>query len=315
EMHQAIEKLSDEWNRVFQIAATVRASTAQHDFFMPLIQTAAEDIGLQNAEGYTDFLVSFKYAPHILSLGVPVFNLHTPWELSVIWHEMAGRKVRDMKEKDPDVFQRLIPSSYNPPAETSPEQDEGASDGDIQVGWTVGWMEELFEDGCSVLAFEDAFLPIFKNILFRYSNAVDSRHPRMNVRLAMAIMLLRLSQLDEVIEETRAKDILVASDEKYPGLGLKELAESEAEIILEAANAIHAKLAEECPGLKELTESKARDTILKAMEDYSALPKEGDDHVAISDIITKTESTLKELIRERQTSKDEPDVEALVKSL
>jgi hypothetical protein len=59
------------------------------------------------------------------------------------------------------------------------------------LGWSVDWLKELFEDAWSVLAIGKPFLPFFEDVLRRHS-AKDDRHPPLDVRIQVAKELLNL---------------------------------------------------------------------------------------------------------------------------
>lgn len=58
-----------------------------------------------------------------------------------------------------------------------------------ELGWSVDWFKELFEDAYSVLAIDTKFLHLFGDILSRHG-ARDDRHPPFDVRLEVAKALL-----------------------------------------------------------------------------------------------------------------------------
>jgi hypothetical protein len=62
-----------------------------------------------------------------------------------------------------------------------------------EEGWSVDWLEELFEDSFSVMNFDVNFLPIFDKLLQRYADGgKDMRHPPRYLRLASAAALQML---------------------------------------------------------------------------------------------------------------------------
>ena len=63
-------------------------------------------------------------------------------------------------------------------------------------GWCVDWFKELFEDAWSLLAIREPFMHFFKDVLDRHV-ATDGRHPPLQVRLDVAVEILRLMQSDE----------------------------------------------------------------------------------------------------------------------
>jgi len=247
-MHRAIEKLSREWERIFQVLSAARFIDSRLDVLRPVIEAASDDIGLNIQEfvalphfGRRFSLVSFKYTKDFVTLGIPVFNLYTPWEWSIFWHEMAGRKVQIMKAKQPDVFAKLIPSNYKSSSKQN-NNDSTASN----PSWPADWMEELFEDGCSVLAFGPDFLPILESILRRYSADSDMRHPPIDIRLDVARLLLK-QDLDHKVQPE----------------------------VQEAAKNVRKLLAKKCPDLFERPGSsgrKVRKAILKAMKKFHKNP-------------------------------------------
>ena len=177
-LHRAIEKLSDEWVRIAQILPAAMMAQDQIAMLTPVVHAAKQDVGLAYERvavvpqfGLHFELVSFKYAPNVVILGIPVFNLDTPWEWSVIWHEVAGHKVRQLKDEDTATFENMRPKDEN---------------GRPLEKWSADWMEELFEDSCSAHAFGAPFIPVFERILNRYPPEGDGRHPPSAIRLSMA---------------------------------------------------------------------------------------------------------------------------------
>jgi hypothetical protein len=199
-LFRAIEKLSDEWENLSQVLPAALMAQARVNALVPVVQTAMRDVDLLYNQvavlpqfGRQFSLVSFKYAPGVAILGIPVFNLYTPWEWGVIWHEMAGHKVRVMKQKAPQVFEALRPP------------EGGAT-------WSADWMEELFEDACGVRAFEPGaqrFIGIFDRVLSRYNPDGDARHPPKKVRLRMALLIAGEALDDRLPEEKEARDRIV----------------------------------------------------------------------------------------------------------
>ena len=193
-MQNGLERLVMEWYRVYAVILAIRAnqSTGKASDIIqemhPVLQTAREDVYLS-----PDFLTIlhfgqdfsmrfFNYMENVAALNMPLATFESPWEWTILWHELAGEKVRSMKNRDPYFFDAMF-------YEIMSQLDEGQSEEAQSLGWSADWLEELFEDSFSVVNFPIHFLYVLKNLLERHADlgGEDSRHPPQAIRLAAAM--------------------------------------------------------------------------------------------------------------------------------
>lgn len=180
-------------------------------------------------------LRSFTYTKEFRTLDVPVTVLYTPWEWSVIWHEIAGIKVKEIKKRIPDFIKDALTAVHT--------RVQNKSD------WTEDYLEEIFEDACSVLVFGEKFIPIFEKILNRtYAEPLsgDTRHPSVSTRINMAKLLL-----GQIVEEA-------TQDQK------------------EAASVINSHMSDFLPSQKGVFQNgDPHSIIMDAMTTYEVSPQDG----------------------------------------
>jgi hypothetical protein len=235
--HEMLDKLTREWHLIYSLACAVELGSSHLEDFSPYVDQAIEDIGLTNSketfllipvfgEGFS--LVKVRYSSSNLAiLNLPISVVHSPWELSVIWHEMAGLKVFEIREKIKaflDSYARengLEVPVENVLARENPVTKfmEDVINGDrlennfkvkireyLTLGdkirgsqsrmWSQDWFEQLYEDACSVFAFGDEFVRVLQTILSRQERklSADWKHPDLNTRLIVARRLLALKK-------------------------------------------------------------------------------------------------------------------------
>lgn len=247
--HKMVDKLIREWEFIYQLVANAKLlgshlnTTEEFSWLNGILAVAQNDLNY----GQREFIIvpkitqryaltHFRYATEFAALDVPVSSLNAPWEWSVLWHELAGRKIRDILKADvhalevPSVAEQQGPGHEN--ARDLIEGLIGKLHNDLPVGytflktirqmlklplqpkWSQDWEEELFEDACSVLTFGADFLPVLESILNRSASLVDDRHPYPEIRLNMAKRLLDSSfkledaDAEEKIEAEVSKRIL-----------------------------------------------------------------------------------------------------------
>src|SRR5215212_2661775 len=108
-LHQAVDKLNQEWHTVIELIAALELGKSYLDGFQPYIKLAAQDIGLSRADDqfvliptFGEFfaLTRFEYSNTKLAmLKLPLSVINAPWEWSVFWHEVAGLKVEKIKKQ------------------------------------------------------------------------------------------------------------------------------------------------------------------------------------------------------------------------
>ncbi|MDX1377677.1 MAG: hypothetical protein R3307_02420, partial [Anaerolineales bacterium] len=106
--HEMLDKLTREWHLIYSLASAVELGSSHREQFQPYVNQAAEDIGLDDLKdnflliplfGESFSLVRLSYSSsNIAILNLPVSVIHSPWELSVFWHEMAGLKVVEIRD-------------------------------------------------------------------------------------------------------------------------------------------------------------------------------------------------------------------------
>lgn len=109
-MQKCLGKLEEEWNRVYQVMVANQAAHRQEnkDFIErlnKLVGWAAYDVGINTEDIHTFVapqlgdsyaLQFFNYTDNLMALTLPPSSLRAPWEWSVLWHEMAGYKIRQL---------------------------------------------------------------------------------------------------------------------------------------------------------------------------------------------------------------------------
>ena len=118
-LQEALNKLAAEWERVYQVIIASRAARSEMKTFIdaltPVVRAAAHSVGIDASNlsvipqiGSEFALQFFNYAGNFMVLSMSIFTLNAPWEWSIIWHEMAGHLVRQLKESEFEaVNQRL----------------------------------------------------------------------------------------------------------------------------------------------------------------------------------------------------------------
>jgi len=245
-----INKFTLEWEIIFQLIANAKLMNAQlsqgrgFSELDQVVNVAKDDLGFSD----WSFLViprlsrrfaltHFKYSSEFAALEVPFDSLNMPWEWSVIWHELGGRKVKDLKKKQPDIFRNILPDQGRVEEAkvsvsllfeeliTKIKSDQPVGSAPItrlrkaikkqaaQPQWSEDWVEEVFEDSCSVLTFGEVFIPILENVLNRQTPSSDARHPDPDTRVRIAKRLLHIdvkapSKAKESIEIELVKGLL-----------------------------------------------------------------------------------------------------------
>lgn len=238
--HEMVDTLTAEWHTITELIATVELGRSYLGQFEPYILQASEDIGITDIRdhflliptfGKYFALTSFKYSTTQLSMmKLPLSAITSPWEWGVIWHELAGLKVKkargllrehlesyakqkgisltdDQDEEETlfkDLFDRILNGSVIDGTLRSKLQpflkrrlgksrSGGGPKRDRRI-WSLDWLEQLFEDACSVLAFGDDLIFVFEKILGRESVKLkgDRRHPDLATRVTVAKRLLAL---------------------------------------------------------------------------------------------------------------------------
>ena len=107
-LQYALDKLKDEWQRLNTLAIANRTLTESPELFKALttvVGAAAFSVGVQAEKiaivpGSSFALYFFSYLKNFAILTVPIYSVKAPWEWSIFWHELAGYKVRKLKNAD-----------------------------------------------------------------------------------------------------------------------------------------------------------------------------------------------------------------------
>jgi hypothetical protein len=227
--HQAINRLCNEWKHLEPLIYAAR------DPHLGILQSLADAARpAQQGEPSTIYipifgrrfgLGSFRFAPGVHVIGVPFYNLETPWDWQVLWHEIGGQIVRlieqtvDSEGKN-EIEKEILPQlsacwqiwrdRYIRPADSAAPLDRATTvraspvplPGDEPVaGLTVapikfeqidqaGWIAELLEDAYCVMSLGPATLATLKRVLRQHyrdpGRLWDNRHPVPGLRLDMA---------------------------------------------------------------------------------------------------------------------------------
>ena len=244
--HEMLDKLTREWHVIYSLASSTELGSSFLGKYQKYVEQAVDDIGVRDPKanfllipifGESFSLVTVRYSASNLSiLKLPISVIHSPWELSVIWHEMAGLKISRIREQIKDFLDDYATANKLklPPHPVTTEMDpitelfqrireDRSLDDDIlrQVKeflsgrdgpgfrpdeiWSQDWFEQLYEDACSVLAFGEVFVPVLEKILGRQARKIyaDRRYPDLATRLQVAKRLLVLQKEEGTPQEER----------------------------------------------------------------------------------------------------------------
>lgn len=160
-------------------------------------------------------LVRFFYAPYVAISGVPIYDLESPWNWHVVWHEMAGHITQVMHTLH--AVERLAGQISTGAAgdawalwrrlyEHAPGATPAAGDEPWKNVKPIDFVAELLEDAYPALALGPTTLPTLQRVLAQhYRDAYqleDLRHPPMQMRIdCVATSLLILgSSRDELAQ-------------------------------------------------------------------------------------------------------------------
>jgi hypothetical protein len=177
-------------------------------------------------------LVTFEYAPYIAVLGMPLYNLETPWDWHVVWHEMAGRVVHHLEHNDSipvlpeDVWETWGNKYCEAPEDTdSVELPAASSDttgapDEMPTGMGLieetidraGWVAELLEDAYGFISLGPAMVRTLERVLRQHYKRddvlLDDRHPPPQLRLDMAGAILLEMAADPEIDLDVGQELL-----------------------------------------------------------------------------------------------------------
>ncbi len=105
-LQESLEKLTREWDRIAKIVAA--AQTLEPELRralrrVVLVAAAAVGVPAENiliVPGEVPALTFFHYIENFAVLTLPLYSLQAPWEWSIIWHELAGYKVRRLNAEE-----------------------------------------------------------------------------------------------------------------------------------------------------------------------------------------------------------------------
>lgn len=101
-LQDALNKLTDEWQRLGTIAVASQALAKDQELIQSLetvVEVAAYSIGIEAQRivvvpGKEFALYFFAYLENLIVFTVPVYSVQAPWAWSIFWHELAGHQVR-----------------------------------------------------------------------------------------------------------------------------------------------------------------------------------------------------------------------------
>jgi len=210
--HRLVNKLSRELEYIESLATSVlqndnyyaKDQPNEFSWFENVIRLAANDLDIDSNRLLVLFslyqtigLRSFVYTKEFYTLDLPVTILNTPWEWSVVWHELAGIKVKDIKKRLPNIIKNTLEIVH--------------SQVEVKSDWTEDYLEELFEDAGSILVFGNELIGPFEAILVRTYDQVetlDSRHPEIKVRINIAKLMLGQDTPDATADERVVAKVL-----------------------------------------------------------------------------------------------------------
>ena len=104
-MQNAIDKLRNEWQRINTIVSTGQVLEQDEKLIRSLksvVAVAAHSVGIEAERivivpGNTFALSFFIYLENFAVLTIPIYSMQAFWEWSIIWHELAGYKVRSLE--------------------------------------------------------------------------------------------------------------------------------------------------------------------------------------------------------------------------
>lgn len=159
-------------------------------------------------------LVSFSYAPSVLVTGIPLYNLETPWDWQVVWHEMAGHIVRGLEESGDGAspVNRIARDIAPQIAEAQWEEWQRRFALEKPVEDRSGWVSELLEDAYSVLCLGPAMYATLRRVLRQhYSDLLassDARHPPAQLRFdAAGALLVQMGFEEWLVNQTSAEEM------------------------------------------------------------------------------------------------------------
>jgi len=104
-LQNALDKLKDEWQRLNTIAVASQTLTEDKNLIQALdavVTATSYSVGIEAERiavvpGNAFALYFFTYLENFAVLTVPIYSVRAPWEWSIFWHELAGYRVRQLK--------------------------------------------------------------------------------------------------------------------------------------------------------------------------------------------------------------------------
>jgi hypothetical protein len=237
--HKMISKLTAEWAKLNHLIADLvfkNISTPEKEFawLNALVLSAARDLKVDDEilvlpDYDNNFaLTRLNYSKDVVILEFPITAMSTPWEWSIVWHEIAGYKVQKMKSKENLIFQKLLEESRIPIIQMLDDAKllsnllsgpgiiesfpkyvrnslthfaKNVNNSSAREGWYLGYAEELFEDACSTVAFGAPFVEIFMLALNRRKYQSDFRHPTYDIREESAKKLANIATSSYLVND------------------------------------------------------------------------------------------------------------------
>ncbi len=219
-LHQVVDKLHEEWSHLFVLISTSSLGGAYFWTLTPLVELAKRDLRLEEqfvlltrfGKKFSLFMPAYTTKP-MYFLEMPLSVINAPWEWTVIWHELAGIKVRTLE------IEKFLQTKYVNHPGLPPDGDpvlgllrqiQENSEMDIssdarkkvqeylsraQSKDIVSWFTQLFEDACSVFALGEPFIPLLQEVLQRSTSSAksDRYYPPVEFRIEVATHLAKFA--------------------------------------------------------------------------------------------------------------------------
>lgn len=165
-MQNAIDRLKNEWQRINTIVSTGQVLNQDEKLIKSLksvVAVAAHSVGIEAEQiiivpGNTFALSFFTYLENFAVLTIPIYSMQSFWEWSIIWHELAGYKVRSLeriaaidtiREKLEDLY------AYYNKIVGKAKKEELIERVDPNIPFIRGYLTQLFSKGEEKLILND----------------------------------------------------------------------------------------------------------------------------------------------------------------
>jgi hypothetical protein len=144
--------------------------------------------------------IRFTYCHPVVVIAMPpsVLSL-SPWHLGVIWHEMGGYGVTELKEQhELQKWVLELPTEVNAYFQRAYQHSNGTDDSEPSH-WHEDWLGECCEDLFGVRALQETTIEALLNALTQhYSDLTksDREHPPADLRLQVVLEYLKIVKPD-----------------------------------------------------------------------------------------------------------------------